>query len=283
MVKVKNIIKKMCVIGEEAVGKTSLIRRFVVDKFDDKYIATIGTKSSKKTLIIKDDNVNVNLTMIIWDVLGQKKFAELKKSAFKGSNGAFIVLDLTRRETLYSFDEWLSSLFEVAGDIPVVILANKNDLKSEYGKDEINRLVKRYDFPFYLTSAKTGENVNQAFHKLGKMMIDTGSKKIEPELKDSKPSAIKTESGKALSALDVEDIIMARYCDLLEDTDFAMAIIREQFKRAGVNFKYPTVEGLEKVVDYLIKAASDRVEAARLAREERAYTNLIKMIGKDTT
>ena len=60
MTKTKNIIKKICVLGEEAVGKTSLIRRFVVEKFDDKYIATIGTKSSKKTLSIKSGDIDIH-------------------------------------------------------------------------------------------------------------------------------------------------------------------------------------------------------------------------------
>ena len=128
MTKERNLKKKLCVVGDEAVGKTSLIRRFVVDKFDDKYIVTIGTKTSKKTLSIRSDDSNINLNLMIWDILGQRQFSRLKESAFRGTNGAFIVLDLTRRETLYSFDSWLQSLQNVAGEIPVVVLANKSDL-----------------------------------------------------------------------------------------------------------------------------------------------------------
>jgi hypothetical protein len=71
---------------------------------------------------------------------------------------------------------------------------------------------------------------------------------------------------------------MTRYCDLLEDLDYAMAIIREQFKRADVDFKYPTPEGLAKVVGYLIDAASDQIEPIRLKNEESAYSNLIRRI-----
>jgi small GTP-binding protein len=282
MAKEKNIIKKMCVLGEEAVGKTSLIRRFIVEKFDDKYIATIGTKSSKKTLSIKSGDTNVNLTMIIWDILGQKKFSELKRSAYKGANSAFIVLDLTRIETLYSFDEWLNSLYEVAPDIPVVVLANKNDLDPAFGAKEIKQAIGDRGFPFYLTSAKTGKNVNPAFYTLGKMMVKSKIRQPRKTKMAKSPSHdLHFEPGKKLTALDVEDIIMTRYCELLEDQDFAMAIIRAQFKRAGINFKNPTVEGLERVVDYLIKAASDHVEATRLIKEGKTYTNLIRMIGKE--
>jgi small GTP-binding protein len=282
MTKTKNIIKKVCVLGEEAVGKTSLIRRFVVEKFDDKYIATIGTKSSKKTMSIKTGDLNVNLTMIIWDILGQKKFSELKRSAYKGANAAFIVLDLTRMETLLTFEEWLTSLYDVAPDIPIAVLANKSDLKPQFGAEEIKQVIGDHNFPYYLTSAKKGTNVNHAFNTLGNMMIRTKmrrSRKSENE-KSLSPD-IYLKPGSKLSALDVEDIIMTRYCELLEDQDFAMAIIRKQFKRAGINFRHPTVEGLERVVDYLIKAASDHVEAARLTKEGKTYNHLIKMIDKE--
>lgn len=279
----RNIKKKMCVVGDETVGKTSLIRRFVVDRFDDKYIATIGTKTSKKTLTIKGDNVNVNLKLMIWDILGQKKFSKLKESAFKGTNGAFVVLDLTRRETLYSFDSWLLPLQKVAGEIPIVVLANKNDLKTEFGKDEIEKLVKEYGFPYYLTSAKTGENVGEAFRVMGKMMIKARTAvRKEPHLEMAKSveMGIETETDlhKQFTALEVEDMIMARYCNLLDDPDLAMAIIRVQFKRIGVDFKNPTVEGLAGIVDYLIDAASDHVEASRLEKERKTYANLIRRI-----
>lgn len=278
----RNIKKKMCVVGDETVGKTSLIRRFVVDRFDDKYIATIGTKTSKKTLTIKGDNVNVNLKLMIWDILGQSHFDQLKKSAYKGANGAFIVLDLTRRETLHSFESWVSSLQKVAGKIPMVVLANKNDLQTEYGKEELEKIVKDYGFPYCLTSAKTGKNVNQAFHILGKVMIETltGAKSgVSPE--KAKEVQWEEETGQEgkLSALEVEDMIMARYCNLLEDTEFAMAIIRVQFKRVGLDFKCPTPEGLAKVVDYLIDAVSNQVDASRLEKEKIAYTHLIRRIG----
>jgi small GTP-binding protein len=172
MTEFKEMMKKMCVIGEAAAGKTSLIRRFVVDKFDDKYIITIGTKTSKKILTLKDGNVNVSLKLMIWDILGQSHFDKLKESAFKGSNGAFIVLDLTRKETLEAFDKWLESLYNIVPNIPVIVLANKNDLEPKFTKDEIEENLNKYGFPYFLTSAKTGENVDNAFYTLGKMMID---------------------------------------------------------------------------------------------------------------
>ncbi len=225
----------------------------------------------------------MNLKLIIWDILGQRTFPKLKESAYKGSNGAFVVLDLTKRDTLETFETWLLSLYKVSGEIPVIVLANKNDLKGEFGKKEIEKLVEVYGFPFYLTSAKTGKNVNEAFHTLGKMMLKSWKgKKIQPPIEKvkefEKEVSIELDPDRKLTALEVEDIIMARYCDLLEDPDFAMAIIREQFKKADVDFRYPTAEGLAKVVDFLINAASDQVEASRLKNEGRAYANLIRRI-----
>ena len=189
----------------------------MVYKFDDKYIATIGTKTSKKTLTMRDDAINVNLKLIIWDILGQRSFDELKKSAYKGASGAFIVLDLTRLETLHSFESWLSSFYEVTGEIPVVVLANKCDLEQKFGKDEIEKLVNEYGFPYYLTSAKTGENVNEGFYALGRMMIKSWKeKRIEQDLempeKIESKLEIEIEPDKRFTALEVEDIIMTRYC-----------------------------------------------------------------------
>lgn len=279
-----DMMSKMCLIGEAEVGKTSLIRRFVIDKYDEKYIATIGSKTSKKTMTIKGDGVDVNLKLMIWDILGQRSFARLQKVAYNGAKGAFIVLDLTRKDTLDSFDNWLFSLYKVTGEIPVVVLVNKNDLEPEFGESEIQELLKDYGFPYYYTSAKTGEKVNEAFFYLGETMVKlwTGMKK-EPtsEVPRVLERYLETEMelGRKLTALEVEDMIVARYCDVLEDTDFAMAVVREQFKRAGLDLAYPTVDGLTKVADYLIEAASNLVEDTRLKKEGRIYMKLIRRIG----
>jgi hypothetical protein len=98
---------------------------------------------------------------------------------------------------------------------------------------------------------------------------DTTDHLMEPELALSRK----------LSIFEVEDIIMARFCELLEDQDFAMAIIRQQFNKAEFDFMCPTISGLSKAVDLLMNAASDRVENTRLEKERKAYTHLIKMIG----
>ncbi|UCE36265.1 MAG: GTP-binding protein [Thermoplasmata archaeon] len=283
MTEAKEMVKKMCVIGEGAVGKTSLIRRFVYNKYEDRYVATIGTKTTAKPMQINIDEKVVGMKLQIWDIQGLRCFSKLQMKTYKGANGAFIVIDITRKETIFSFEAWLLSLYKVAGEIPVVVLANKNDLEAELSEDEIMALLRIYGFPYFLTSAKTGDNVSIAFETLSKMMVTpwSGLKMGHlPEITGGfvKGMEVELTPGRRLSALEVEDIIMARYCDLLEDPDIAMSMIRAQFKKADVNFAFPTVEGLSKVVDLLIDAASNQIEASRLTKEKKAYTSLIRMI-----
>jgi small GTP-binding protein len=276
-----NILKKMCVIGDGAVGKTSLIRRYVAGKFDDKYIATIGTKTTAKHLEVHVGNRTSHLKLQIWDILGTRSHSKVQRRAFRSADGAFLVLDLTRRETLYSFDLWLHSLFETTGEIPVVVLANKCDLKPDFDPDRIRVLSDDYGIPYFFTSAKTGEHLEEAFFALGEMMVKSWpGLKLRPRLDISKVVSLKCDEQQpdVLTPLDVEDMIMVSYCKLLDDTDLAMGLFRQQVKRAGMDFTNPTIRELATIVDYLISAASDRVEASKLQKEREAYNDLIGRI-----
>ena len=162
---------KVCLVGEAAVGKTSLIRRFVLDDFDDKYIQTLGTKVSKKEIAVPpwDGNEAVKVDMTIWDIMGQKGFRELLKEAyFYGAKGVIAVADVTRRTTLDDLDDWIEGVYSVTGKIPIQFMANKWDLKeqAELGEEEMTQATKAYDSPSFFTSAKTGENVEKAFQDL---------------------------------------------------------------------------------------------------------------------
>src|SRR3990172_4292617 len=124
-----HIKRKVLLLGDGAVGKTSLIRRFVVDKFSDDYITTIGTKVTKKDLRLESPGKAIDLTFMIWDVLGQKGYKNIQESAFQGAKGALLVYDVTRLETLRSLQEyWLPHLSRVVGPIPFVVVGNKIDL-----------------------------------------------------------------------------------------------------------------------------------------------------------
>lgn len=167
----RNFIKKICLIGDGAVGKTSLIRRFVYDDFEDKYLATIGAKVTKKVVDFHTESGDqIHLSMMLHDILGQARFERLHKQYYQGAEGALIVVDMTRRETLDRVNWWYDGFTDVTGKVPVTLLGNKNDLKGEHQVtgQELWEAARSIGAPHYLTSAKTGENVERVFTNLGK-------------------------------------------------------------------------------------------------------------------
>src|SRR5512136_2366545 len=108
MTEVQRIKTKVCLVGEAAVGKTSLIRRYVLDEFEDRYITTLGAKVSKKELLLdsKEKDLKIAMDMTIWDIMGEKGFRDLLKEAFfHGARGILAVCDLTRYSTLKELDD----------------------------------------------------------------------------------------------------------------------------------------------------------------------------------
>jgi len=163
----RQFVKKICLLGDGEVGKTSLIRRYVLDIFDDQYIQTFGAKVSKKVLDLED----VNLTLMIWDVLGQKTQKALHTTYYAGANGAFLVCDMTRPESLEHLHNWVDDLREVAGDIPIIVIGNKCDLEMKIDPLDLQHFATEIGTPMLLTSALTGEGVQEAFQALGQMAM----------------------------------------------------------------------------------------------------------------
>jgi small GTP-binding protein len=169
----KTIVKKICLLGNGKVGKTSLIRKFVFDTFADKYIKTFGTKVTKKKLTIQRSDIKWNLTFLIWDILGQKMHDRLHSAYYKGAAGSLIVCDVTRKETLESLEDWINVFHNTVLKQPVIFLGNKCDMldEAEFGAEELGKLASKFNIPFYLTSAKSGEDVEKAFYNLGELII----------------------------------------------------------------------------------------------------------------
>src|SRR5712691_11954240 len=108
--------KKIVLVGDAAVGKTSLVRRFVIDKFDDRYIVTIGTKTSRKPMEFDfpDEQIHLHLMLDIWDILGQSGMERAHKVYFKGAECFILVLDGTRRATFENLPTWIKAVADLA-------------------------------------------------------------------------------------------------------------------------------------------------------------------------
>lgn len=158
------VSKKVIVAGHFGVGKSSLIKQFIHEKFSDQYMTTIGVKIDKKIVEVNGASIN----MIIWDIAGESSAMKIPKKYFMGAHGLIYVFDLTRPETYEGISE---DIFEVTKDnpsIPSIVLGNKSDLVEH---DFIEEIKDEIGMEFNLTSAKTGENVEDAFKTLAKEMI----------------------------------------------------------------------------------------------------------------
>ena len=165
----KHVKAKVCLVGDVAVGKTSLIRRFVQEEFDDRYIATVGTKVTKKTVDVSWKGSPATLDMMVWDIMGEKGFRALLRDAyFEGSHGVIAVCDLTRKDTFYDLNNWVQMIRKQVGNVPVVFLGNKMDLKERrvVSEEELARMGTIHNATTFLASAKTGAGVNEAFKAL---------------------------------------------------------------------------------------------------------------------
>jgi small GTP-binding protein len=168
-------IVKICLLGEAAVGKTSLVYRFIENKFRDNYKSTLGVNLLKKDMVL--DNYG-GVSAQIWDLGGQESFKSLRKLYLEGANGAFVIFDTTKRKTYEKLDEWIQSFKESRGDKPLLLIGNKIDLsdKIKVEESEAKEYAENNRMKFILTSAKTGENVEKAFKELVKTILDEVSK-----------------------------------------------------------------------------------------------------------
>lgn len=163
------IQKKVCMLGTFAVGKTSLVRRFVESIYSDKYHTTIGVKIDKKLVQLE----NSELMLILWDIEGTETEFELRKSYLRGAAGYLLVADGTRQDTLYKALALQTRVEEIVGSLPFLLLMNKADLADQWSISERETTaLKEKGWEVIQTSAKTGLGVEEAFHALAKKLAE---------------------------------------------------------------------------------------------------------------
>ncbi len=155
--------KKICMLGAFAVGKTSLVRRYVDSIFSDAYLTTVGVKIDKKSLNVQGRSVD----LIVWDIAGEDDISAVRMSYVRGASGYLLVVDGTRPETLDVADSLRKRVASEIGSVPFVALLNKQDLRERWAISQ--RAVQEREQDGWLiqfTSAKTGAGVESAFQAL---------------------------------------------------------------------------------------------------------------------
>lgn len=168
-------VVKTVLLGEAGVGKTSLVYRFIENKFRENYKSTLGVNLLKKDLDVEGYG---GVSSQIWDLGGQESFRSLRKLYLEGANGGLIIFDLTDKKSFDKLNDWLESFRTARGEQPLLLIGNKSDLKNQakITEKEASKYAKNNNMDLILTSAKTGLNVEEAFIKLNKRILDKISK-----------------------------------------------------------------------------------------------------------
>ncbi len=162
--------KKVCMLGTFAVGKTSLVRRFVKGVFSDKYLTTMGAKVDKKTVELEDKTVD----LLLWDLNGEDRFQELSMDYVQGTAGYLLVIDSTRRASFEAGNHLRQKVENEIGSVPFVVVFNKSDLDQKWeNQDRDVQQLRDNGWTVMETSAKTGTGVEEVFTTLTKMIMNS--------------------------------------------------------------------------------------------------------------
>lgn len=181
-----DMLVKVVLLGDGAVGKTSLRKRWIGEGFSGQYLMTIGADFSVKIIKIKPNKNPITCKYQVWDLAGQVRFQVVREGYYKGAIGAIVMYDVTNVDSFQDIPNWINELWKNNGRgvTPFILVGNKVDLRNqvsatlrpEHGKTYAARLsdVTRpygFEIPYLETSAKTGDNVERAFELLGEMII----------------------------------------------------------------------------------------------------------------
>ena len=173
---------KLILIGDSSVGKSNILLQYLKGRFDANSKATVGVEFGTKNIEINNKKIKIQ----IWDTAGQERYRSITSAYYRGAKGAFIVYDITRKETFDNIDKWVADLKNNGDDnISIVLIGNKSDLdeRREVSKEEGVQKSEEFKTAFMETSALNGDNVDKAFDELIEQiyqnncsMIDDGDK-----------------------------------------------------------------------------------------------------------
>lgn len=172
---------KLIMLGDVAVGKTSIVTRFVDNEFKSTYHCTVGVEYKVKSLKL-DPYTNVNLK--IWDTCGEEKYRTITRQYYRDTNGVVLVFDLTNKNSFDKLSIWLNDIKEYGpSDTCIILVGNKSDVQDRKLSlfEEGKKLAMNYKMPYIEVSAKTGTNVLAMFENITKKMIDNISTKKDNE------------------------------------------------------------------------------------------------------
>ena len=169
------ITKKVVLVGDFATGKTSLIRRYVENAFSDEYLTTIGVKISRKTILLQEKKVRLEIQLMLWDIEGNTNPKPTNPAYIMGAHGLVLVADVTRESSIQNIGMHIEECRNVAKNAPIILALNKSDLiENKKQLEELTKELKERHKEIetiYLTSAKDGRNVESIFLDLSHLII----------------------------------------------------------------------------------------------------------------
>ncbi len=179
---------KIIIIGEQAVGKSSLIMRYVDSDFDLNMIGTAGVDFRKKQINIEGKDIN----LMIFDTAGQQRFRAITKNFYRECQGVLLVYDVSDATSFANLKEWLASIKQHADKgVEILLVGNKIDLPRQVQTDEGKQFSKESNVPLIETSAKTGQGVEKSFETLIRNIINNNNEKLKKSEKEKENANIK--------------------------------------------------------------------------------------------
>jgi small GTP-binding protein len=171
-----NFLAKILLLGEYRVGKSSMVLRYVEDRFPGDYIATIGANFLVKSVNLISGGKEYKCGLQLWDIGGHARSSEVGRIFFQGVSGAILVYDLTRKETLEKIPLWVERLKKSSPESKLYLVGNKNDLvvERQIGMEEGQEVKDQLDIEsFFETSAKTGDHIQETFEDMARLLVET--------------------------------------------------------------------------------------------------------------